>query len=182
MTIVIDPTYIAVALPAWIIINQQIGKQGGMKIVLWRVLGIRWFQRAERQPDGSIIRGAYRWKIIKTHSLPSYTIKGKTWFVGGPKESGRVFGAPQWVYNYNDARPVPLEHTGDPIDPTLIHSAFQNKSIEAFNKLNEKPATFKWGMMALAIILTMIFAGLAVYYTYYFGYNANCALHSRACP
>jgi hypothetical protein len=182
MTIEIDPTYIAVALVILIIGSQQVNKQGGPKIVLWRLLGIRWFMRVERQPDGGAIRQSFRWKgTVKTHSLPSYSANGKDWFVGGPKETVRVCGGPQWVYNYNDARPLPLEHGGDPIDPTLIHSAFENKSIEAFNKLNEKPQKFKWGMMALAIVLTLIFAGLSVYYTYYFGYNINCALHTAAC-
>jgi hypothetical protein len=182
MAIVLDDTSLATIVILVILAMVQVGKQGGPRIVIWRLLGTRWFMRVEKQPDGTAIRKAYNWKIITTHSLPSYTVRGKTWFVGGPKETIRLFGGPQWVYNYNDARPLPLEHGGDPIDPTLIHSAFENKSIEAFNGLNKKASVAKWGMFGFAILLIVILGIISVYYSYYFGVNANCALHSRACP
>src|SRR5437667_331563 len=187
MAFVIDETTFYAFVTIVIIAIVQIGKQGGPKIVYWRLRGVKWFMRVEKQPDGSAIRKAYNWKIIKTHSLPSYTVRDKTWFVGGPKETVRVFGGPQWVYNYNDARPVPLEHldyekTGGPIDPTLIHSAFENKSIEAFNGLNKKTSRTTWGMFGFAIVLIVMLGIITAWYSYYFGINANCALHSRACP
>jgi len=138
--------------------------------------------RVEKQPDSNAIRKALPWKVIRTHSIPSYTYKGKDWFVGGPRETVRVYGGPQWVYNYNDSRPIVLEQTGDPIDPTVIHSAFENKSIEAFNHLNEKKSKFSWGMMGIAIVLIILLAGISAYYSYYFGINNACAVHSKACP
>ena len=182
MAIVIDDTTLYALIIGVILTLIQIGKQGGPRIVMWRLLGTRWFMRVEKQPDGTAIRKAYPWKIIKTHSLPSYNVRGKDWFVGGPKETLRIFGGPQWVYNYNDARPIPLEIGGEPIDPTVIHSAFENKSIEAFNGLNKKPDKFRWGMFGFAILLIVILGIISVWYSYYFGLNANCALHSRACP
>jgi len=185
--VVIDETTLASVAVFIILVMIQVGKQGGPKIVLWRLRGVRWFMRVEKQPDGTAIRKAYPWKIITTHSLPSYKVGGKDWFVGGPKETLRIFGGPQWVYNYNDSRPLPLEHldyakTGGPIDPAVIHSAFENKSIEAFNGLNKKPDKFRWGMFGFAIMLIVILGIISVWYSYYFGLNANCALHSRACP
>jgi hypothetical protein len=182
MAIVIDETTLATIAILIVLTMIQIGKQGGPKIVMWRLRGVRWFMRVEKQPDGTAIRNAYNWKIIKTHSLPKYNVRGKDWFVGGPKETVRIFGGPQWVYNYNDSRPIPLEIGGDPIDPTLIHSAFENKSIEAFNGLNKKVSVAKWGMFGFAIMLLVILAIINVWYGYYFGLNANCALHSKACP
>jgi hypothetical protein len=182
MAVVIDETTLATIAILIVLTMIQIGKQGGPKIVMWRLRGVRWFMRVEKQPDGTAIRKAYNWKRITTHSLPKYPHNGKDWFVGGPKETVRIFGGPQWVYNYNDSRPIPLEIAGDPIDPTLIHSAFENKSIEAFNGLNKKPDKFRWGMFGFAIFLIIILAIINVWYGYYFGLNANCALHSKACP
>jgi hypothetical protein len=187
MAFVIDDTTLYGLVFAVIITVLQIGKQGGPKIVFWRLLGIKWFMRVEKQPDGTAIRKAYNWKVIKTHSLPSYNVRGKDYFVGGPRETVRIFGGPQWVYNYNDSRPLPLEHldydkTGGPIDPTVIHSAFENKSIEAFNQMSKKPDKFRWGMFGFAIMLIVILGIISVWYSYYFGINANCALHSKACP
>ena len=191
MPIVIDETTLYIIAFIVIVALMHVNKQGGPKIVMWRILGIKGFLRVERQPDGSAIRDVKKWKIIKTHSLPSYNVRGKDWFVGGPRETVRVFGMPQWVYNYNDSRPLSLEQghmegttwvPAEPIDPTLIHTAFENKSIEAFNGLTKKPDKFRWGMFGFAIMLIVILGIISVWYSYYFGLNANCALHSRACP
>jgi hypothetical protein len=157
-----------------------INRQGGFKIVTWRIMGIRWFMRVEKQPDGTAKRSAHRWKgLVKEHSIPSYSLGEKTWFVGDEKSTVRVFGGPQWVYKYNDSRPILLEHEGDAIDPAVIHSAFENKSIEAFNGLNRKPDRFRWGMMGLAIIIIVILSALSAYYSYYFGINNACAVHAH---
>ena len=130
-------------------------------------------------------------KIVKSHSLPMYSYKGKAWFTGGPNQTARVYGAPNWVYVYNNAEPLFLTwgqykdgkwSSSEPFDPTLIHSAFENKSIEAFNGLTRKPDKFRWGMFGFAIMLIVILGIISVWYSYYFGLNANCALHSRACP
>ena len=182
MAIQIDETTLYGLLGGLIILSKIIGSQGGAKIVFWRLLGTRWFMRTEIAADGNALRVPLKMKLVKSHSIPMYTYKGKDRFTGGPDQTARVYGAPNWVYRYDDARPLPLKQQGEIIDPTLIHSAFENKSIEAFNGLNKKPDKFRWGMFGFAIMLIVILGIISVWYSYYFGLNANCALHSRACP
>lgn len=191
MALVIDETTLYALLGGLIIMAKIIGSQGGGKIVMWRLLGIRWFMRTEIAADGNALRVPLKMKIVKTHSLPTYNYKGKIWFTGGPNQTARVYGAPNWVYVYNSADPLVLSYgqykdgkwsAVEAIDPALVHSAFENKSIEAFNGLNRKPDKFRWGMFGFAIFLIVILGIISVYYSYYYGINANCALHSRACP
>jgi len=147
--------------------------------------------RTEIAPDGNALRVPLKMKMVKSHSIPMYTYKGKAWFTGGPNQTARVYGAPNWVYAYNDAAPLALTPgqykdgkwtSVEPFDPTVINSAFENKSIEAFNHLNAKQSKFSWGMMGLAIVLIILLAGISAYYSYYFGINNACAVHSKACP
>jgi hypothetical protein len=214
--VVIDAGYIYLSLfMLWIIATRIVNTNGGFKIVAWRLLGIRAFLRVVRQADGTAVRSAHRWKgFVKGTILQYYTPKGEpTYFIGGPKESVRVFGLPQYVYNYNDSRPLPLEHVetvmrevevqvksndgsirtekqsrpvvvaGKPIDPLLIHAFATNRSIEQFNRFSDKPQSkVKWGFYGLIIGLIFILAIINVYYSYLFGINMNCAVHSRLCP
>lgn len=240
MAIVLDESSFIALLALLAFVGITINQQGGIRIVLWRIRGQKWFMRVEKQPDGSAIRKAYKWKgRVQEHSQPRYEHNGKDWFVGGPTETVRVFGGPQWVYNYNDARPLPLEHikfqmveteekikdpdqavdqmieetvkdengndkiikrivkktvpgiertlkkmvpviiAGKPIDPMLIHAAFQNKSIEAFNKLGDKPNKFRWGLLGFVIAVIFIITAFNLLYTYYYGVNIACAVHAQ---
>lgn len=115
MAIVVDETtfYTAVFIILALVIT--VGKNGGPKVVLYRVLGVSAFFRAEKQPDGTARRSFHRMKIVTTGILPRYNLKSRdgqirTWFAGRANETIRVFGYPQWVYNHNDARPLPMEH------------------------------------------------------------------------
>jgi len=77
-------------------------------------------------------------------------------------------------------RIVPVVVAGAPIDPLLIDSAFNTEIIEKFNELgNAPPSKLKWGLMGFAIFFIIILAGLAVYYSYYFGINIACAVHAH---
>ena len=214
-TIVIDPNIIIGVFIFLLFVNRIVNTNGGFKIVLWRLFGVRGFIRVERQADGSAIRGTFRWsKHVKGSVLQYYLTKnGKGWLVGKPEETVRVFGLPQFVYNYNDARPLPLEQVqtvekevevevkdadgttttqrqkraiivaGKPIDPLLIHAFATNKSIAEFNQFSDPNARkVRWGYMALVIGLIFVLAALNVYYSYLFGVNANCALHTKICP
>ena len=208
--VVIDEYTLAGIVAVLVIASRIVNSQGGAQIVLWRIRGVPWFLHTQIQPDGNTLRKALPMKIVKTHSLPQYTFQGKTWFTGGAEETARVWGGPQWLYNYNDSRPVPRYHVRvkmveveetvkladgtetksktmkpvviavKPIDPTLIHSAFENKSIEAFNKLSDKPASkVKWGLLGFAIFVILILSAFSVLYTYYYGVNIACAVHAH---
>lgn len=209
MAIVIDE-YTLIAIMFFLALGGHIvNQQGGLQIVLWRIRGVPWFLHTQIGPDGNTIRKPLKMKIVKTHSLPSYEFQGKTWFTGGAQETARVYGGPQWLYNYNDARPVPRYHVqtkmveveekqknpdgsettiktikpvviaGKPIDPMLIHSAFENKSIEAFNHLSDKPKKFTWGIFAFVITIILIVSIFNLVYSYYYGVNIACAVHAH---
>lgn len=210
MAIVIDEYTLTGIVFFLILAGRVINQQGGMQIVWWRIWGTRWFMRVEKQPDGTAVRKAYKWKgRVKEHSLPMYEHNGKDWFVGTAKETVRVYGGPQWVYNYNDSRPLPLEHlemkmveveekqknpdgsettvkslkpmviAGAPIDPMLIHAGFENKSIEAFNHLSDKPRKLTWGILGFVITIILIVSIFNLVYTYYYGVNIACAIHAH---
>ena len=209
MAIVIDEYTLIAIIFVLAFASRIINQQGGAKIVMWRLRGVPWFLHTQIGPDGNTIRKPLPMKIVKTHSLPSYEFQGKTWFTGGAQETARVFGGPQWLYNYNDARPVPRYHiavkmveveekqknpdgsettvksmkpvviAGKPIDGMLIHAAFENKSIEAFNHLSDKPKKFTWGVFGIIIALVLILSIVTAYYSYYFGVNIACAVHAH---
>lgn len=182
MALVIDEQTFYATILLLIIVNRIVATQGGFRIVFWRIRGVKWFMRTEVTPDNNAVRKALKMKIVKTHSPPMYEYNGKEWFTGGPDETARLYGAPNWVYRYDDARPLPLKHKGDPIDPTLIHSAFQNQSIEKFNRLGQPKTRKPTASIAILVILILAVGFLTIYYTWYFGYNANCALQTRVCP
>ena len=48
--------------------------------------------------------------------------------------------------------------------------------------LNVKTSNLKWGIFGFLIALAVIFDFAIIFYTYYFGVNVNCALHTKACP
>jgi hypothetical protein len=191
--------------------------QGGPKVVFYRTFGIKWFMRTEATPERKAKRTIHRMSIVHTHSLPSYELgKGankKTWFAGGPEETIWVWGGPNWVYDYRDARPLPMRQTehkmvetkvkvkspdgteteetrivpmiiaGKPIDPVVIHTAFTNRVIEAFNRVGQKTGMSKGqgALLAVSVLTLLAVIGVA-FWTYYFGVNINCFAHTRACP
>lgn len=116
-----------------------------------------------------------------------------------PTEGNEMFnnpaGAPASIYNWDDVRPIPIfgrepdankaDGTTVPkakIDPFLIHKAYENDLLERRHKLNQKSSNVKWGIFGFLIALSVMLSFAAVFYTYYFGVNLNCALHTKACP
>lgn len=209
MAVVIDEYTFYTALFLLLIAGRTVNSQGGALIVFWRIIGRKWFLHTQIGPDGNTTRKALPMKIVKTHSVPTYEFQGKEWFVGGEDETARIYGGPQWVYRYNDARPLPLRQieskmvevkekmkeadgterevtkmvpmvvAGKPIDPTLINAAWRNKSIEAFNKLGDKPNKFRWGLLGFVIAVIFIITAFNLLYTYYYGVNIACAVHAQ---
>ncbi|HEX9240517.1 MAG TPA: hypothetical protein VF910_07700 [Candidatus Bathyarchaeia archaeon] len=104
-------------------------------------------------------------------------------------------GAPASLYNWDDVRPIPvfgrepdaLAADGKlvpkaKIDPMLVHQAYKNDFLERRHKLNVHQSNLKWGLFGFLIAFTVILAFASLFYTYYFGVNVNCALHTKACP
>jgi hypothetical protein len=104
-------------------------------------------------------------------------------------------GAPAAIYNWDDCRPIPvfgrepdaLAADGKlvpkaKIDPMLVHQAYKNDFLERRHRLNIRQGNLKWGIFGFLIAITVILAFTSVFYTYYFGINVNCALHTKACP
>lgn len=104
-------------------------------------------------------------------------------------------GAPSSLYNWDDARPIPV-FGREPdalaadgrlvpkakIPPMLVHRAYVNDFLERRHKLNIKQGNLKWGIFGFLIALAVIFDFAILFYSYYFGINVNCALHTKACP
>jgi hypothetical protein len=104
-------------------------------------------------------------------------------------------GAPASIHDWSDCRPLvlfgqepdALGADGKLIkkakaDPFLVHNAYKNDFLERRHKLNIKQGNLKWGVFGFLIAVTVILAFASVFYTYYFGVNVNCALHTKACP
>src|SRR6266571_892958 len=104
-------------------------------------------------------------------------------------------GAPAGLWNWDDVRPIPI-FGREPdvvtasgvlvpkakVDPMLVHAAYSNDALERRHKLNVKSGNLKWGLFGTILLLSFILSFAAVFYTYYFGVNVNCALHTKACP
>src|SRR5437867_2069152 len=99
------------------------------------------------------------------------------------------------IWNRDDVRPIPI-FGREPdvvtasgvlvpkakVDPMLVHAAYSNDALERRHKLNVKTGNLKWGLFGTILLLSFILSFAAVFYTYYFGINVNCALHTKACP
>lgn len=158
-----------------------VNKQGGVKIVSWRVRGKRGFLITMIEPDKKVLRKPLPMKIVH-NSTPRFTFDGAEYFTGGPDETAYAFGMPNWVYERGDSRPLKLQHTGEMMSATKIHAAFTDDAIERFNGLKQKKSKVNEKMLMYLMILVLVVAAASAMYSYYYGLNVNCALHTRACP
>ena len=160
-----------------------INKQGGIKIVSWRIRGQRGFLLTMIEPDKKVFRKPLPMSIVH-NSTPRFTYDGGEYFTGGPDETIYAFGMPNWVYDRRDARPRKL--VGDPnaelMSASKIHAAFDDDSIERFNGLKQKTSKVNLKLIMYLLLFIMILTIASVGYSYFYGLNANCALHTRACP
>jgi len=158
-----------------------VNKQGGLKIVSWRVRGKRGFLVTMIEPDKKVTRKPLPMKIVH-NSTPRFSLDEGEYFTGGPDETAYAFGMPNWVYQRGDARPLSLKFNGEAMSATKIHSAFNDDSIERFNGLKQKRSVFSPKTFTLLLVLILILTAASAMYSYYYGLNINCAVHTRACP
>ena len=180
MAIEIDATTFYAGILLLVITMSIVNKQGGIKIVSWRIRGKRGFLITMIEPDKKVLRKPLPMKIVH-NSTPRFTFDGGEYFTGGPDETAYAFGMPNWVYVREDSRPLPLSFKGEAMSATKIHAAFDDDAIERFNGLKQKKGPNQKLMMYLLIFVLILTAASAMY-SYYYGLNVNCALHTRACP
>lgn len=174
-------TLVEIAVPiVWIMAT--ISKQGGLKIVSWRIRGKRGFLLTMIEPDKKVFRKPLPMSIVH-NSTPRFTFDGGEYFTGGPDETIYAFGMPNWVYDRRDARPRKLTgNDNELMSASKIHSAFVDDSIERFNKLKQPASKINLKLIMYLLLFILILSLASVGYSYFYGLNANCALHTRACP
>ena len=178
----LDLTILSFIVVPIVWVMATINKQGGIKIVSWRVRGKAFFLLTMINPDKKVFRKPLPMSIVH-NSTPRFTFDGGEYFTGGPDETIYAFGAPNWVYDRRDARPRKLTG-GDSelMSASKIHSAFVDDSIERFNKLKQPTSKINMKLIMYLLLFLMILTIASVGYTYFYGLNANCALHTKACP
>jgi len=181
MAIEIDATTFYVIVFLLVFVMTTINKQGGVKIVSWRIRGKRGFLITMIEPDKKVLRKPLPMKIVH-NSTPRFTFDGGEYFTGGPEETAYAFGMPNWVYMRGDSRPLKLQHTGELMSASKIHAAFNDDAIERFNGLKQKKSAFNAKTLTYLMIFILIISAASAMYSYYYGLNVNCALHTRACP
>src|SRR5467141_4146538 len=127
MAIEIDATTFYALILLLVISMSTISKQGGVRIVSWRIRGKPGFLLTMIEPDKKVLRKPLPMKIVH-NSTPRFTFDGGEYFTGGPEETAYAFGMPNWVYTRGDARPIPLGFQGEAMSATKIHSAFNDDS------------------------------------------------------
>ena len=125
MAIEIEATTFYALVFLLIITMSIVNKQGGIKIVSWRIRGKRGFLITMIEPDKKVLRKPLPMKIVH-NSTPRFTFDGGEYFTGGPDETAYAFGMPNWVYMRGDSRPLKLVHTGELMSASKIHSAFED--------------------------------------------------------
>jgi len=180
LAIEIDATTFYIIIFAVVFTMVQVSKQGGIKIVLWRIRGKRGFIMTMIEPDNKAFRKPLPMKIVH-NSVPRFAFGEGEYFTGGPDETIYVFGMPNWVYERGDSRPRKLKGQGELMSASKIHSAFEDDAIERFNGLKQKKGPNPKLMLYL-MIFVLVLTAASVMYSYYYGVNTNCALHTRACP
>jgi hypothetical protein len=177
-------------------------RAGGWPEAWWRVTNTAYRQFYVILPNRRIGRPLVKESDLKIGSAARAQIqitKEKKGDYGVPTEGDEMFqnphGAPASLHNWDDFRPIPVfgrepdankaDGTTIPkakIDPFLIHKAYENDLLERRHKLNQKTSNLKWGVFGFLIVVAVMLAFASVFYTYYFGVNVNCALHTKACP
>jgi hypothetical protein len=181
MPIEIDATTFYGAFFIVIFAMRTINTQGGLKIVSWRIRGKRGFLMTMIEPDKKVLRKPLPMKIVH-NSTPRFTFGEGEYFTGGPDETAYAFGMPNWVYMRGDSRPLKLQHTGELMSASKIHAAFQDDAIERFNGLKLKKSKVNDKLLMYLMIFILILSAASAMYSYYYGLNINCAVHTRACP
>src|SRR5438552_6566096 len=179
MAIEIDATTFYAILFLLVFTMSTINKQGGIRIVSWRIRGKRGFLITMIEPDKKVLRKPLPMKIVH-NSTPRFTFHGGEYFTGGPDETAYAFGMPNWVYMRGDSRPLKLAHMGELMSASKIHSAFEDDAIERFNGLKQKKSVFQSKLLLYLLIFVLILSAASAMYSYYYGLNVNCALHTRA--
>ena len=181
MAIEIDATTFYAIMLLLVFTMTTINKQGGIKIVSWRIRGKRGFLITMIEPDKKVLRKPLPMKIVH-NSTPRFPFDGGEYFTGGPDETVYAFGMPNWVYVRGDSRPLKLVHQGELMSASKIHSAFEDDSIERFNGLKQKRVGPNPKLLMYLMVLVLVLTAASAMYSYYYGLNVNCALHTRACP
>src|SRR5260370_40768119 len=111
-----------------------INKQGGVKIVSWRIRGKRGFLITMIEPDKKVLRKPLPMKIVH-NSTPRFMFDGGEYFTGGPDETAYAFGMPNWGYQRGISIPLKLQFGQEKTafaSASKIHRAFNDDWIERF--------------------------------------------------
>jgi hypothetical protein len=177
----------------WILLF-AVQRSGGPKEAWYRLRNIPYFQAYILNELDKVERRLVKLKDFHHSSAAHIEVPGRGDY-GTPQNSDERFlnphSAPAGFYNWDDYRPIPV-HGREPdvtkngvlvhkpkCPPMTVHSAYKDDRIEQLHKINVKTTKWKWGFYGLAIFLTLLAAGLAAYYSYYFGINTACAVHAH---
>jgi len=194
---------LGVAFLFYFFLNAIWNRMGGWPEAWYRVRGITYRQFYVILPNRRIGRYLMKESQLKIGSAARGEIqigaKDKTGEYFVPTRGEEMFnnphGAPAGLWNWDDVRPIPI-FGREPdvvtasgvlvpkakVDPMLVHAAYSNDALERRHKLNVKTGNLKWGLFGTLLLFSFILSFAAVFYTYYFGINVNCALHTKACP
>lgn len=167
----------------------------------YRVRRISYRQFYIIAPNRRIIRPLVKESDLKIGSAARAEIqitKEKTGEYFVPTRGNEMFnnphGAPAGLYNWDDCRPnqvfgqEPDSFKADgtlvpkaKVDPMLVHAAYKNDILERRHRLNIRGTFATPRFLAILLSLTLMFSLAALFYSYYFGININCAEHTKAC-
>ena len=184
------PNGFPAAIIFYFIANTAWNRLGGWPEGWYRIIGTDYLQDYIIGPTGKIERPYIKLKDLETHSPAKFTFTTQ-----GAKKEGDFFlgdnnckfsnpkNAPAYLHTFDDARPIPVWNRDTPrMDATLVHAGYKNDILERRHRLNQQPQRLKWGILGFIIILCLVFSFAAAYYSILYGLNANCALHTKACP
>ena len=173
-----DITYVYIALFAFFIYRMIWNRLGGSPEAWYRIRKIPYFFHYTFGEDHSYDRCVHPWSIVEHHSPAMFTCKrGK--YVVQDGAMARERGKPALYYNVNEAEPIQIFSwkKGGQIDPALVQSAFENKTVEEMHRLGQGTDMRPWLILGIGLIIAIVVAGVAAYY----GYDAHCALKPAAC-
>lgn len=160
---------------------------GGWPEAYYRIAGIDYLQSYMITPIGKVQRTLYKLADVKMHSPAMIRWNGGDYVIDRA-EIRNDKGAPAYLHRWDDSRQIPTDRddeTGNwmpKCDPKLIAEGYDDDVYEQLNSLGKKPPSIIRSPAFLLMMLIMLgLVGLNIYYTITYGYNLNCALHTKVC-
>lgn len=161
-------------------------RAGGWPIAWYRIRGVNYLQAYIIGATTKVERPTIRFDRLEQHTPPSFKWQGGDYVLGdNDHKFANPYGAPAYLYNFDDSRPLPIMKTpiddkNNPLpkmDPLLVRAGYHNGNLEKLHGLTEKGHVARDSVVVLLLVVGVMAAILSAWYSY----NATCAVHSIAC-